>query len=123
MHKSQKFKMGSLESSNESSRTLNTPLPTQIKLNPSNNVFIFKEPSPLPENFGMPLIILPNSNSQAPWRHIASDILRSIHSEYSFAKKTDFSFKKKPNLSQNTPILTDISSPKTINETDKSNFK
>ena len=64
----------------------------------SNGMLNFKEQVTAikpQENLEMPLIFLPKSPDNNPWNSIASDILRSIHSEYSFAKKSDFGFKTK----------------------------
>lgn len=43
----------------------------------------------------MPLVFFPQSSQKNIWTNIASDILRSIHSEYSFAKKSELKFEKK----------------------------
>ena len=70
---------------------------------PQHEKFSFKEQVPMPleeKNLKMPLIFLPKTSNTNLWNNIAVDILRSIHSEYTFAKKSDFSFKKKHTVSE-----------------------
>ena len=48
------------------------------------------------EKLKMPLIFFPKKSfNENLWNGIATDILRSIHSEHSFAKNSDFGLKKK----------------------------
>lgn len=83
--------------------------------------FTFKEtPDPVIENeLKMPLVFLPQSSPNNIWNNIASDILRSIHSEYSFAKKSELKFEKKTKNLQCEKTLekftTEPSSYKSIN--------
>ena len=53
---------------------------------------------PIDLDLKMPLIFLPKNSDNDLWKNIASDILRSIHSEYSFAKKSDFGVKKQKTI-------------------------
>ena len=55
------------------------------------------------DDLKMPLIFFPkhdnhdydnNNKNNNMWNNIATDILRSIHSEHSFAKKSNFGFKQ-----------------------------
>ena len=64
-----------------------------LKIN--QQAFDFAPQKVIIDDLKMPLVFLPKSNNNDLWNNIASDILRSIHSEYSFAKKSDFGFKKK----------------------------
>ncbi len=79
---------------------------------PSSEIKEDVQPSPIDEeNLKMPLVFLPKSTNKNLWNKIASDILRSIHSEYSFAKRSDFGFKKQSNKIIHK-FETEVSSPK-----------
>ena len=88
---------------------------------PNSNAKFFTQPSseikddvqttPIDEeNLKMPLVFLPKTTNRDPWNNIASDILRSIHSEYSFAKKSNFGFKKQPKKNI-LKFVTEVTSP------------
>lgn len=76
---------------------------SQSKVIHANFIENSKDPE---ENIHMPLVLLPKTSFKTVWDNLASDILRSIHSEYSFAKKSELDFKsKKQNMNTVSQVL------------------
>ena len=76
---------------------------------------------PTPSSQSLPLVFFPSSRQKNLWNEIAYTILRSIHSEDSFAKTSRLNFRKNKLLEfhafQNPPILDSSMQLKTFLET------